>query len=302
MIYNKNWTGIRNYFLQWRKILKSSTLGTGVCFHSIHSKQPEFNTNIHTLLFDDFQKLILRINRVSKILPADEYLEAVSKGKKRITTICFDDAYASIKEQAIPFMLEHQLPITIFVNSSTLQGNLLWRDRIRIIYHEKLESDFVQFIKSKNVFIERNLYKESKQPQINSGLIDSVLSQFLELRNIKTPTNLYLSQSDLVLINESNNVVFGNHTHNHYLLSSLTREEQKKEIQKCHEALTKLNIKLSNVFAAPFGGYNSVNATTFGILEELGYLGILLTNGLSKVNRDQIPNKFKIKVANRFLP
>lgn len=290
---------IKKWLAEWRKVIKLSMHRTGVCLHAIDADQ---QANIHSLTFDEFRKLIHRINRVARILPVEEYLEEAAKGTKRITTITFDDAYKNIAREAVPFMVEQQLPVTIFVNASTLSGEILWRDRIRMVYDLGKDHELLTFLKTQGIDLKDNLYRNSKQPEVNSAALDKLLKVFAREQNLKMPQNLYLSGEELKSLDAHQEVSFGNHTSKHYMLSSLTKAEQEIEIKTGHEALSVLNIKLAPVFAAPFGSYQSINSDTFKIIEDMGYKGVLLTNGLSVVDKSRLPESFNLKVANRYLP
>ena len=75
----------------------------------------------------------------------------------------------------------------------------------------------------------------------------------------------------LISVSNKNNLInneyvsYGNHTYNHYVLSSLTEQEQYYEINHNMKLLKKLNINLSKVFAFPFGGMNDYNKLTLNI-------------------------------------
>ena len=114
----------------------------------------------------------------------------------------------------------------------------------------------------------------------------------LRLRNYSTKCitiipNKYLIKDTLVS--------YGNHTSNHYLLSSLNKQEQYEEIFKCKDYLNKQNVNKSEVFSIPFGGMNSYNKDTLTNLEDLNYKIIL--NSSNNLDKNKISNEI-----NRFMP
>jgi len=101
----------------------------------------------------------------------------------------------------------------------------------------------------------------------------------------------YLIKNDLVN--------YGNHTANHYLLSSLSKEEQYEEIIKCKKFLDGQDINQSKIFCIPFGGMNSFNKDTLSNLNDLNYETILKsTNDLDSVAYSKQINRFMPKTFN----
>ena len=69
----------------------------------------------------------------------------------------------------------------------------------------------------------------------------------------------------------------GNHTYNHYLLSSLTREKQISEILSNKKLIETIMLDKSNIFSISFGGEKDFNSDTTDILKDLGFKGALLS-------------------------
>jgi len=295
---------IKHYYNQWRIIQNSS----GVCFHAVHSNDLAiYKSKFHSLNINQFIKEVNRLKKFSKILPIEEYIDQVSdtNRKKGISTITFDDAYKGLLKDAIPFLLSESIPFTIFVNSITLHNTLLWRDQFRSIMDSENLQKFVKQLSKTDLaamFENGDLYKVSKQPHINSKLFHAQLMKFGEENNLPAiDRNVYMSINDLIEL-QKKGIKIGNHTQNHYVLSSLSNNEQKHEIVHGRKDLESVGLNVVDVFAAPFGGYNTINQFTVDLLLELGYCGLLLTNGYSKVNKKLLPEMKGLTVMNRFLP
>ena len=84
-------------------------------------------------------------------------------------------------------------------------------------------------------------------------------------------------------------------------MSSLTYDEQKKEILNNKNYLASLNIQMSDVFALPFGTYQDINFDTIKILKELNINKVLLcSNTINNSNNYfEIDN---IKFLDRLTP
>ena len=95
----------------------------------------------------------------------------------------------------------------------------------------------------------------------------------------------------------------GNHTDNHYVLSSLQKHEQFHEILNCKRFLEKKfkKEKISKVFSVPFGSYSTFNNDTIEVVEKLGYKGMLMVNNRLNLQK-KYTGKNKFLMMDRFLP
>jgi len=275
-----------------------------VCLHTVHKIGDGscFKHKIHSISFRAFKRLVQRVNRATRILPLEAFMEKTAQGKTGITTITFDDAYQGILDEAIPYLIQKQIPATVFVNSSTLHGGILWRDKLRLIYDAGLIKELVNGFSSEYGFTVENFYLKSKQPQYNSATVEEALTAFIEQKGLGEKERIYMNTEELKTLNAERFINLGNHSRHHYLLSSLTKEQQHEEIVGGHVDLQKAGLNVSNTFAAPFGGYHTINADTIEVLEQGGYEGLLLTNGQQQVDWHKMPQATKLFVANRLLP
>ena len=106
-------------------------------------------------------------------------------------------------------------------------------------------------------------------------LLDKALDKFFKIHDLNEKVDLNLVTDPNKLI-KNKFIKYGNHTTNHYVMSSLTYDEQKKEILNNKNYLASLNIQMSDVFALPFGTYQDINFDTIKILKELNINKVLL--------------------------
>ena len=99
-------------------------------------------------------------------------------------------------------------------------------------------------------------------------------------------------------------ISFGNHSNNHFVLSSLSNDEQYEEIYNGYEFLKKINHPVSKIFSIPFGGIKDFNSQTIKILKDLGYLGFVRSNNISSALSRNIANDRNLGILdmNRFMP
>jgi len=218
-------------------------------------------------------------------------------GKMAIT---FDDGYSNLFKDILPELIQKKIHSTVFLIGNTFHGNILWREKIAyLLKNPKIFNEFKDFY-SKNVSFNwdyETFYRESKSFKFNSKELDNYLDQFLSDYSYDITTNLVSEKENLI---KNDYVSYGNHTYNHYVLSSLTEEEQYYEIFNNVQLLSDLDVNLSNVFAFPFGGLNDYNKSTLKILNDLNIKNVLLSNNV--MNFYGVDNINNVKYLDRFSP
>lgn len=291
------------------KALRNSK--SAFCYHSI-SKHPNFNANYHNVSISNFENHLKRVRGAGfKFLGIDEFLEAKIKGKtqSKITSITFDDGYKNVIQNAIPILEMLDIPASIFLSSQLLEGNIFWRDMIRIIIENDWIQDFMNYLKINHSFLEKkidqnNFYRSTKSNEVPSNILETHLIAFLTIKNIKLRSQtLYVSITELESLNKKLFSI-GNHTHSHYRMSSISRESQDEQMKKCQKIIDKLNVTVNKTFAIPFGENDSFNQDTIELIEANGFTGFLCTNQQQfgkKITLKDIRST-KLYYSNRVLP
>lgn len=261
-------------------------------YHSL-GNTAKFNNNVDHVNLEILNSQLTEIQKYWTFVSIDEYAKA--KNKKGLASITIDDGYKNVINESLQVFRNLNIPITIFINCSTLEGKIFWRDKIRYLIENKLVR---QYINTSTLFSQKhidNFYKISKNPKFNSIIVEKEINKFLlkENLNLNGVYNLCFDSNKYLI--KDNLVSYGNHTSNHYLLSSLKKQEQYEEIFKCKDYLNKQNVNKSEVFSIPFGGMNSYNKDTLTNLEDLNYKIIL--NSSNNLDKNKISNEI-----NRFMP
>jgi len=202
-------------------------------------------------------------------------------------SITFDDAYKCVFTNALPVLESLSLPASVFVIGSTLTGKTFWRDKIRILFEAGLVQEFIDWADSFCRACDLNagnFYKQSKNPKVNSAQLDRLLSTFLEGRPEAVTGDWNLCVDEACQLVDHPLLTLGNHTENHYVLASLSRSEQVREIRRNAQLLRSLNKKTTRVFSVPFGGIDSLVPDTCAILADEGYAALLLSR--SRLNHE----------------
>ncbi len=261
-------------------------------YHSLGSNS-EFDDNIDHVNLEILNTQLKSIQKYWKFVSIDEYVNA--SNKKGLASLTIDDGYKSVIDESFKVFKDLNIPITIFINSSTFKGKIFWRDKVRYLIKNNIVSKYVN---SSNLFTKdhiRRFYFVSKDPKFNSIKVEKGIDEFLFKENLKLNDEQKLCFDSRKYLIKDTLVSYGNHTANHYMLSSLSKQEQYEEIIKCKNFIDKLDINKSEVFCLPFGGIDSFNNDTISNLKDLNYIKILKsTNDLDNIIiSDQI---------NRFMP
>jgi len=282
-------------------LIKRKNIGNIVLiYHSSFSdKNILRDSYIHNVTPENIIKHIEILSKFYDLVKLDDLFSADSKieGKMAIT---FDNGYSNLFQDILSSLIEKKIHSTIFLIGNTLNGKVLWREKIAyLLRNPEIFNEFNKFY-SKHVSVKwdfETFYRESKLFEFNSKELDSYLDQFLNLHGFDIKTNLISNKNNLI---NNEYVSYGNHTYNHYVLSSLTEQEQYYEINHNMKLLKKLNINLSKVFAFPFGGMNDYNKLTLNILDDLNIDKVLLSNNI--INFSGVNNINNIKYLDRLAP
>lgn len=265
-----------------------------ILYHSVFEEVPkDIENGLDNVTTDILYEQLSELKKYYTVVSIDEFISL--KDKTGYACITFDDAYKNVITNGLKVFEELKVPVTIFVNTSTLNNKVFWRDKVRYILNNELVSDFEKFSKGIIKVDDKGFYKYSKMNLNNSILVEKEIDDFFENMNIKFGIQNYcISLKEQLIKHEL--VSFGNHSHNHYVLSSLSYDEQYNEINTTKMILDKLDVNKSNVFSLPFGGKDDYNEDTINIVNKLGYSGILMSR-----NRVCIKNN-KGLLYERFMP
>lgn len=252
--------------------------GVGLLYHAVFDHIPkDIDVKLHNVTVSTLRRHLLALRRSFRIVSVDEFAEA--RSTRGLACLSFDDGYRSVFSHAMPVLLDLAIPFTIFINGATLEGRAPWRDKVRYLIVHGLVDDFVAVCDQLVTVAGKSFYRYSKIARNNSRVLDAALDRFLAARGVDLGSLNYCFDSTRYLVRDPL-VSYGNHSHSHYLASSLSRHEQLEEIEKTHALLAahpELNV--SRLFSIPFGDEPDFNDDTLAIVRDLGYSGVLLSRG-----------------------
>ena len=275
-----------------------------LAYHASFNVIPaDFKKTIHNVTPENILKQALLLKKYLDIISIDELFTLPEDKMEGKISLTFDDGYDNNFNGILQKLSAHSIPVTVFLIGNSLNKKSYWRDKIIFLENnKKYLNDFITlFQKNTNIQFDQNhFFKQSKQNNINSMLLDNALDTFIKKNNLHDKIYLNLI-SDANKLIKSKFVKYGNHTFNHYVMSSLTYDEQKKEILNNKNFLSTLNVETTDVFALPFGTYQDINIDTIKVLNELKINKVLLCNNTIN-NKNNCFEINKIKFLDRLTP
>jgi peptidoglycan/xylan/chitin deacetylase (PgdA/CDA1 family) len=218
-----------------------------------------------------------------EILPlVDAVRRLRSHGLSRPTVaITFDDGYQNNYEVAFPILRAMSLPATIFLVTGLLDTDAtLWTCRLHHALTETRKPSLVwngsRFDLSKpdhraesSVTIRTKL-KDLQHPQLVTEIRSIIQKLDVDpdcALPVASPFRMLTSRAVIDMAN-SGLVEFGAHTHTHTLLSRLSPDEQREEIERSVSAVQELTGRPCELFAYPNGKAKDFDKETMTILQQ----------------------------------
>jgi len=269
----------------------------------------EDSSNLHSIFAQHLYEQLKEIKKNTSFLPVEEHIDVIRTNKdyKSVISVTIDDGYKASLDVGSKIFKDLDIPVTYFINTCIIEKGVFWRDKIRYVINNNLVEEFLTFAcdndKGFEAINHNNFYRESKNPvTISSQKVDMMLDKFLRGKVGFKSDDIYLSVNDL---KKEPYFTWGNHTNNHYVLSSLSKSEQLNEISYVEKFFEREGISYSNVFSIPFGNDITFNDDTLELLIDLGYKGVVLSSGYTKKSVNEFTErlkKFDIGIINRFMP
>lgn len=268
-----------------------------ITYHACFPECPSEVDPVDNVTPDQLYSQVAELKRHCTLVSIDELASA--SNRRGLAAITFDDGYRSVLEHALPVLESLEAPFTIFVNTASLEQKIFWRRKVvHIIANDLVAACEQSFVKTRPVEGE-TFHSYLKSPLNHSGVADREIDCFLAQRGITLhPLNYHIGSINEMFHHRL--VSWGNHSHNHYVLSSLTGNEQREEIDRTKRVLAQSPGRPSAVFSLPFGETRHFNEQTCAALRECGYSVLLMNRG--GLNTGALKRKYGLIVIERFSP
>ena len=246
---------------------------------------------------EDFRRQAEFLSQEYRVLPLGEAIERLSKGQPlpdRAACLTFDDGFQNVYTNAAPILERYQLPSTVFVVTSLLDGRQPpWPGRL-LYALSKTALASIQF-----EGVDRKLCTGPSGHAVYNRLVSRIKAFPREIRERRVDelvaalggASMDFSQSpratmgwkELEELAGRGWMGFESHTHTHPSLANCTEEEQRRELL-VSRALLRERVRVEDLFCYPFGDYTPV---TMKMVAELGYrCGLTSALGLNGAGRD----------------
>jgi len=220
-------------------------------YHSIDPDPPRYLHDLGVVTQPRaFEDHMMWVQSCFEFVSLSEGIHRLRSGTltKTCLALTFDDGLKSVAEHAVPVLIRHGIPATLFVNHASLTGQRCW------IYDvAQLESE------GRKEALEE-LFGTSCAGSMSSYLRHhapaEVLARRSELANLSSSLNgngiEYINNEELAKILESPLMEIGNHSLDHPRFSRLDAKEQCRQINDNAMALAGF-VGYEKSFALPFG-------------------------------------------------
>ena len=255
-------------------------------FHRVlPTPDPLFPNEIDAQRFDRLMQVVARGFTVMTLGRAVRHLQAGSL-PPRAMVITFDDGYADNATVAQPILARHRLEATIFVASGFLDGGRMWNDTIieTIRRSQRPSIDLSEFglgLMDLSTHAQRRAVIEALLPVVkyqDPGRRAESLRQLLVLAGTpRLPDDLMMTCAQLQDLHRAG-IEIGGHTIGHPILTTLSDEAARAEIDGGRQALQSMLGAPVDVFAYPNGGPDrDYDQRHVEMVRGLGFCGAVTT-------------------------
>jgi len=204
--------------------------------------------------------------------------------------ITFDDGYQNNYEIAFPILKKYQVPATIYLTTKYIDSEeTIWTGTLQDAFGkttlnkmewrgESLDLGSMESKRKSLATIKSMLKKEhlSVIEQSTSEIVDYLSGG--EGFRIEPSSPYRMLSSDMIQnMAKSNLIEFGAHTHRHPILSGLSSQEQREEIERSVEIVSEITHARCRTFAYPNGGEDDFTEATVSVLGEVNMSSALST-------------------------
>ncbi len=210
-------------------------------------------------------------------------IESWSAPRPRVM-VTFDDGYADNLHVALPIAERFEVPVTVFVTSSTIDNRRgFWWDRLAALMVGRSEPEARFCVDTATIHLEvsfqgvdrweramwavQSRLRGSNYEEIHQVL--EALEEALGTSDVEAPR--VLTEEELVELSRHPLVSIGAHTTDHALLAGRSEASQCESVLRCKERLESLIGQRVIHFAYPFGGNGDFDEASVNAVAGAGF-------------------------------
>ena len=265
-------------------------------YHGVTSAQSQGVENFSGkhVLAKEFKKqmeYLARHKNVVSLREGTRLLNEENSNDKDYVCVTFDDTYKNVYTDAFPILKEAKVPATFFISTGYIDSQkMFWTDKLENIFNicesgnysidnEKIKKEFVLSEdnlledKIRSIRAVKAVIKKECKPAQRDKIIED-LSTCLgvpEYENYKNTTNYHnLTSQQIKEISDHELFDIGGHSVNHEILSFLSEEEIKHEVEESIRCLESVTGKKIDLYSYPEGQRHHYNDAVISILKKNG--------------------------------
>lgn len=219
------------------------------------------------------------------VLPLDVAVQRMREGSlpERALAITFDDGYADNCEVAMPILQSLGMPATVFVTTGFLNGGCMWNDIViesfrRTSYDSANLDDLLPEPGLKTLRLAAPMDRRGAlESVINAvkylvaGQRLAVVNRIAERLGVTLPSNLMMTSAQVLALRKGGLQV-GAHTVSHPILTTLSTDEARREMQDSKNFLEQLLGERVGLFAYPNGKPGQdFDSRSVALAQEIGF-------------------------------
>jgi peptidoglycan/xylan/chitin deacetylase (PgdA/CDA1 family) len=236
-----------------------------------------------------FEKVTEQLATAFRPLPLSEVVSRMRKGRalpKRAVAVTFDDGFRDSLTTARPILETYDVPATFYVTSGFVDGSARPYEHLLAQYVNTVEYVRLQWDGTEKEWRldgqqkREDCYRAIKsigKPLSSSRrrrLLANLRPRLNDSIDVSRACPKYMSPSEVSRMARHPLFTIGAHTHTHPLLSSLSSEEARTEIQGSLERLREMTNSPIRHFSYPYGG---CTYETIEIAKNLGFVSAVTT-------------------------
>lgn len=250
-----------------------------------------------------FRSQMKYLKKYFDVIHLSDALEKLRSGNIRrpAAVVTFDDGFQNNYGAAFPILLQERIPATIFLSTGLINtSDTVWFCRLNLALSQTSARSIIwegnyfdlstREMKTRALASIKAGLKRMPHPQLAYAL-RRIIIELRQNPDLPIDTGSPFRMLDRAAINEMNAsgiVRFGAHTHNHAILSLLTREQQKKEIKLSVDSVYDLTGIPCRCFSYPNGQTQDYDRHSIRILSDCGVQTAVTT--ISAPNTAQTPS------------